>query len=296
MKWDDLQYFLAVARNRTLTAAAAQMGVDATTIGRHIDRLSSALNTGLFETTKSGYMLTASGNDLLSRAEEVERNILNIRSEVAGERTRLAGTVRISLSEGFATWVLAPMLAGFRERHPEINLEIVSTNGFLNPSKREVDLAIMLARPVRGKLIARKLTDYDLGLYAASEYVARNGSPANLPALRAHKLLGYIPDFIYAEELRYLSEIDDGLEPAISSSSINVQHILTRTGCGICALPRFIGAQDPLLVPILEGQVSIRRSFWIVVHDDLRRSARIEAVITWLDALVREQGGILLGR
>lgn len=289
MKWDDLRFFLALARTRTLAGAAGQLGVDATTVGRRLDRLAASLNSNLFEPGTSGFSLTSSGETLMRHAEEVERSIMAASGALTGERSRLAGTVRISLSEGFASWVVAPGLASFRLRHPDIRLEIATTNGFLNPSRREADLAVMLARPAKGPLVSRKLTDYGLSLYAARDYVARCAAPLTRASLRDHPLIGYIPDFIYAEELRYLAEIDDNLAPSLSSSSINVQHAMTRAGAGIAVLPDFIGQNDPQLQCLLADSVHIRRSFWIVVHHDLRRVARVAAVIDWLDELVAQR-------
>jgi len=294
MNWDDLQYFLALARSRTLSAAARALGVDATTVGRRIDRLGEYLNTTLFETTPSGHELTASGAKLLVHAEDVERSILAVGSTVRGERASLAGTVRISLSEGLAAWMLAPSLAAFRGLHPNIGLEIVSTNGYLDLSRREADLAIMLGRPARGPLLTRKLSDYKLSLYASPDYLARHGTPAHVTDLGTHQLIGYIPDYIYADELRYLSDIEEGLEPDFSSTSINVQHMLAASGAGIAVLPDFMALQDRRLTPVLADTVSITRSFWMVVHRDRRRVARIAAVIDWLDQLVRDKAGLLL--
>jgi DNA-binding transcriptional LysR family regulator len=295
MQWDDLRYFLAVARTRKLKVAASQLGVDATTVGRRLERLALSLNTNLLETGPAGYSLTSSGEMLLRHAEEVERSVLTASGALTGERSRLAGTVRISLSEGFATWVLAPSLTRFKQMHPDIRIDIVSTNGFLNLSKREADLAIMLARPARGPLITRKLSDYRLGIYATSAYLQTHGTPRSIHELHTHRMVGYIPDFIYADELRYLSDIDEGLEPHFSSSSINVQHALARTGAGMAVLPHFIGKQDTGLQSVLAQEVDIGRSFWLVVHRDLRKVARIAAVIDWLDHLVREQATLLKG-
>lgn len=282
LQWDDLRFFLAVARTRTLSAAAKGLSVDGTTVGRRIDRLSAELNTNLFEIGAAGHLLTASGNELLKHAEEVERSVIAAGSAITGEHSRLAGTVRLSLSEGFATWVVAPHLAAFRQSHPEITLEVVTTNGFLNPSKREADLAVMLARPARGALKVRKLTGYSLGLFASRDYVSATGSIANKADLQNRPLIGYIDDFIYADELRYLSEISSGLAPDISSSSINVQHAMTKAGLGIAVLPHFIGLNDSSLVQILPKIVNIRRAFWIVVHEDLAKIGRVRAVIDWL--------------
>lgn len=288
MQWDDLRFFLAVARKRTLSSAAKSLSVDATTVGRKIDRLSAELKASLFEIGPAGHMLTASGNELLKHAENVERSVIAAGSALTGEHSRFVGTVRLSLSEGFATWVVAKHLQSFRSLHPEINLEIVTTNGFLNPSKREADLAVMLARPVKGPLIARKLANYSLGLYASGDYLDTHSPPKAVDDLKQHVLIGYIPDFIYAEELRYLPEIDDSLVPILSSTSINVQHAMTRSGLGISVLPNFIGALDNTLRPILPV-VQIQRNFWVVVHRDLAGVARVRAVIDWLDTLVQDQ-------
>ena len=292
MQWDDLRFFLAVARKRTLSSAAKSLSVDATTVGRKIDRLSAELKASLFEIGPNGHMLTASGNELLKHAEDVERSVIAASSALTGEHSRFVGTVRLSLSEGFATWVVAKHLQSFRSLHPEINLEIVTTNGFLNPSKREADLAVMLARPVKGPLSARKLANYSLGLYASGEYLDAHSQPKAVDDLKQHILIGYIPDFIYADELRYLPEIDDSLVPTLSSTSINVQHAMTRSGLGISVLPNFIGALDNTLRPILPV-IQIRRSFWVVVHRDLAGVARVRAVIDWLDTLIQTRSGKL---
>jgi len=183
--------------------------------------------------------------------------------------------------------VVAKHLQSSRSLHPEINLEIVTTNGFLNPSKQEAELAVMLVRPVKGPLIARKLANYALGLYASGEYLHIHSQPKAVDDLKQHILIGYIPDFIYAEDLRYLPEINDSLVPTLSSTSINVQHAMTQSGLGISVLPNFIGALDKTLRPILPV-IQIRRSFWVVVHRDLAGVTRVRSVIDWLDTLVQE--------
>lgn len=292
MQWDDLRHFLALARAQTLSVAGQSLGVDGTTIWRRVDRLSKELDTSLFEIGANGHQLTASGEELLRHAEDAERAVQAANSALTGERGRFAGTVRLSLSEGFATWIIANGLAAFHAAHPGIRLEIATTNGFLNPSRREADLAVMLARPAKGPLVTRKLTDYHLKLYAARHYLENHPSIRAKEDLRQHVLIGYIPDFIYAEELRYLAEIDPELAPQFSSSSINVQHALTHAGQGIAVLPQFIGAQDDTLIPLLAAEVQIERTFWIVVHQDLSRVARVRAVIDWLKQLVARNAAL----
>ncbi|HTH29579.1 MAG TPA: LysR family transcriptional regulator [Sphingobium sp.] len=287
MHWDDLRYFLAVERNRTLSRAAARLGVDATTVGRRIERLGQDLNATLFEVGPFGHSLTLAGEKLLQHAEEVERSVLAASGDVTGESSRLAGTVRISLSEGLANWIFTPNLPSFQARHPGIMLEIATTNGFLNPSKREADMAVMLARPTHGALITQKLTDYRLGLFASQGYIAAHGMVEDLADLRQRTLIGYIPDLIYADELRYLEEIDPALKPRLTSSSINMQHAMTKAGLGVAVLPLFMGMSDPGMVPLLPD-LRINGSYWIVVHADLRHVARVNAVIEWLRAVASD--------
>lgn len=284
--WDDLRIFLTLARIRKAAPAAQALGIDVTTLGRRIARLQTALNASLFETIRGERRLTERGESLFAHAEEVESAALAAIGDVTGDSSSLSGHVRLSVAEGFATWVLAPALPAFQRGHPDIRLDLVTASGFLNPSKREADMAVMLARPRSGRLIAAKLGNYSLRLYGAADYLAATSTPRRTDDLRDHPLVGYVPEFIYSPELDYLSEVGAGLSAVMRSTSINVQHRLITSGAGIGVLPAFIGDRNPALVPLLPDIVKIRRSFWLVTHSDLRRLARIEAVAGWLKASV----------
>jgi len=206
----------------------------------------------------------------------------------------LAGLLRVSLSEGFASWIVAPALASFTGAHPRLVIDLVASSGFLSPSKREADLAVTLSRPRAGPVIAGKLSDYHLRLYASPDYLAAH-APFRRPAdlARGHALVGYIPDLLYAPELRYLAEIEPGLAATVRSSSINAQHRLIAAGAGIGVLPCFIGDADPRLVPVL-AERRITRSFWLVMHKDTHSLARVQAFKTWLTTLVEQERSRLL--
>ncbi|WBO22977.1 LysR family transcriptional regulator [Sphingomonas abietis] len=293
MNWDDMRIFLALARAGTLAAAARQVGQDATTVARRIQRLEAALATTLFEHGAAGQRLTESGHRLLAHAEAMEAGARAVRQQ-SEEGAGLGGSIRISMSEGFGMGFMASRLAAFAEAHPGVALDLIASTGFLNPSRREADIAIMLARPRGGPLIAAKLTDYRLGAYAAADYLAATGPVETIEGLTRRRLVGYVPDLIYAPELRYLAEVDERLEPAIRSSSITAQARLIASGAGCGILPCFIGDTMPGLVRILRPEVAITRSFWLVVHRDMRRVARIEAFIRWLrDQVSRAQSALL---
>lgn len=202
--------------------------------------------------------------------------------EATGRGHHLGGQVRLSVAEGFGTWVLAPGLADFNRRHPGIRLDLITASGFLNPSKREADMAVMLARPQRGRLSVRRMGDYRLHLYASPAYLAKAGTPRNPADLRAHVLVGYVPEFIFSPELDYLDEVEAGLEASLRATSINMQHRMIAEGAGIGVLPDFIAAHDSALAPVIADQVEIMRSFWLVTHGDLKKLPRIAAVAQWL--------------
>jgi DNA-binding transcriptional LysR family regulator len=280
--WDDLRIFLAVARARRVAPAARMLGIDATTIGRRLARLEGALDADLFEMAAGERTLTERGKALMSHAETIESSALAAVEDITGQQRQLAGQVRLSVAEGFGTWVLAPGLAEFHARHPGIRLDLITASGFLNPSKREADMAVMLARPQRGRLSVKRLGDYRLHLYAASAYLARAGIPSEPGAPRGHALIGYVPEFIFSPELDYLDEVEAGLEANLRSTSITMQHRMITEGAGIGVLPDFIGRRDPTLTPLMADKVEITRSFWLVTHGDLRKLARIDAVVQWL--------------
>ena len=296
MNWDDLRLFLAVARSSRLASAASSVGQDATTIGRRIQRLERDLETRLFEQAPSGHVLTGSGQALLEHAESMEAAALGVPRGAGGASGQLAGDIRVSVSEGFGSHIIAPQLARFGAANPQVRVDLIASSGFLNPSRREADLAVMLARPKAGPLLTRKLTDYHLGLYALREQVA-SGDPITAVAdLLRHRLVGYVPDQIYAPELRYLTEIDVRLQASVRSSSINAQAALIASGAGCGVLPCFIGDRMPALVRLLPQAIDIRRTFWLVVHRDVRKIARIDRFIDWMRGTLAELQPLMLGQ
>ena len=294
INWDDLRVFLALARAGRLAGAARAAQQDATTVGRRVVRLEKALGCALFEHGSDGQTLTEQGRRLLAHAEAMEAAALAV-GQASGPGGSVNGTIRVSASEGFGGSFVAPRLAGFATAHPGVEVELIASTGFLNPSRREADIAIMLARPKGGPLIAGKLTDYRLGMYASAAYLAETGPIETLHDLAGRTLVGYMPDLIYAPELRYLAEVDEHLESRLRSPSINAQASMIAGGSGCGILPCFLGDAARGLVRVLSDAVAIERRFWLVVHRDMRQIRRIAAFTTWLRDEVAAAQPLLLG-
>jgi len=291
MDWSDLPIFLEVARAQQLGRAAASLGVDATTVGRRLRRLETAVGQRLFEQGPDGQILTSAGEDLLARATAMAAIASDIRTPPAG-RTEVDGTIRVSVAEGFGTWFVSRHLGTLAQAHPKLAVDLVATSGFLNPTRRETDVAVLLARPRRGPLRTRKLTDYTLRLYASAEHLAAHGPVHGIADLRDRRMIGYVPDIVYAPELRYLDEIPGVRDPVLRSSSINAQAHMIASGAGVGVLPCFIGEAYPGLVAILPD-IRISRAFWLVTHQDTGRFDAIRAFTDWLVALVGRERAVL---
>lgn len=292
--WSDLQSFLAIARSGQLGKAGQVMGVDATTVGRRLRRLEAGLGQTLFEQTREGQVLTEAGEALLVRVETMANAAIGI-DEAGGRSTALkaSGTLRISVSEGFGSWFLSPRLDQLASAHPDLTVDLAASSGFLSLSKREADVAVMLSRPKAGPVVASKLSDYALGLFASAGYLETKGTPQSLGELAGHHcLIGYIPDLLYAPELRYLDELGTGLSPKLRSSSITAQLQLVASGAGIGVLPCFMASADPRLVPILEHH-RIKRAFWLVTHKDTQQLARVKVGKEWILDCVRQNRHLL---
>lgn len=290
--WSDFQAFLAVARMGKLALAGEALGMDATTVSRRLRRLEKRMGATLFEQTREGQILTQAGERVLVAVEGMAQASREL--EAGNPDSGLTGHVRISVSEGFGSWVVAPNLGDLAACYPGLVIDLVASNGFLSPSRREADIAILLSRPKSGPLIARKLSDYALRLYASPDYLASHSPIRCAEDLKSgHRLIGYVPELIYAPELNYLSEIEPELVANLRSTSILAQHRLLAASGGVGVLPCFMGDSDPALVCVLPEHVIIR-SFWLVTHKDTHSLQRIRAVNTWLTDTTKKQSKLLM--
>ena len=292
MNWDDLRLFLGLARNGKISIAARNLHLDATTLIRRVKRLETALNCNLFELSNKGYLLTDHGKRLVHYIEHAERHILEAKNDLTDERQELSGTVRVSASEGFGSWVLAPALAEFTQRYPAICVELVANSGFLNINKREADIAILLEKPTKGLLYTKRLTDYRLNLYMHEDLVAEHGAPSSIEQLSPFNLVSYVPDLIYAPQLNFIEESLLSPLHALKSTSINAQFQMLRNKAGVGILPHFIAKNAHELQPVLQDKINITRTFWLATHRDVRHLARVNVFLDWLNDTVQQHADI----
>lgn len=288
LDWNDLRVLLAVGRTGKLTAAAQKLRADHATVSRRVSALEEALHVKLLERRSTGCRLTEQGLKLMHSAEAMESLVLGSLSDLKLEAHQVSGAVRIGAPEGFGSYFLAPRLGELCGAHPELEIELVAMGAAFSLSKREADIAIGLTRPQQGRLYARKLTDYRLGLYAARDYFETHDEIKTVADLAGHRLIGYIEDLVYSSELSNLLDVEALPTPMLRSSNLIAQMKATVSGAGVCVLPGFIAENHAKLRPVLANDISIQRSFWLTVHADLRDLGRVRAVSDFIEGAVRE--------
>ena len=287
MNWDDIRIFLAVARSGQILGAARRLELNHATVSRRIAALETALGAKLFSRTTTGSDLTAAGQRFLPAAERMEAQTIEALAQVADEDEALAGTVRIGAPDGFGVAFLAPRLGALAEAHPQLRIELVPVPRSFSLSRREADIAITTERPTEGRLVAGKLVDYTLGLFAARKYTERSGLPATRADLARHSLVGYVPDLVASPSLDYASEFGSDWDPRFTVSSALGQAEAVRAGAGIGIVHTFIARSMPELVtvPVVEP---IRRAYWLVYHESARSLRRVQAVADFVTRTVEK--------
>lgn len=288
MDWDHLRVFLAVARHGQLLAAARRLAVNHATVARRLDALEHALGTPLFERRPAGCVLTQAGERLLPVAERIEFELLGIAEGFRDEEADASGTVRIGAPDGLGNYFLAGALGELTRRHPDLVVELVPLPRTFSLSQREADLAIVLDRPVAGRLVVSRLTDYTLSVYAARAYLDRYGIPASPEELREHTVVTGVEDLSYASALDYSSALEREARSRFRCASVMGQVEAVRSGTGIGVLHDFTAASIEGVVRILP-QIGFRRGYHLLSHPDTQAIKRIAVLRDFLVRRFREE-------
>ena len=283
LDWNDLRYFLAVARGGSTLAASRELRVSQTTVARRIAALEEAVGLTLFEKRPAGYALTPSGEELRTHAEAVEAAALNFDSAAQRNTRDLSGTVRITTEEIFAVTLLAPLLRELHDLHPQIHIELDTAQAIRDLGAGEADIALRSTALEQGSgLVGRRLCDDDWTLYCSREYAARNGLPANLDELKSHAIIGGGGGNLWRHYQAWLRSL--GLEDRVAMHHASSTGLLSgvRSGFGIAVLPCIVADAEADLLRCLPPRGGHGRTFWLLTHERVRHAPRIRTVIDFL--------------
>lgn len=283
--WDLYRTFNAVMREGSLSGAARALGLTQPSVARHIDTLEEAVGAALFVRTQRGLSPTDAALELKPYAESLASTAAALLRTAEGRAGAVSGTVRISASEVVGIEHLPPIVTRLRRRYPALTIELSLSNAIDDLLQRQADIAIRMVRPTQQALLAKRIGAIRLGLHAHRDYLAARGVPATLADLSGHDLIGYDVETpaIRAVAQHFPALARTAFALRVDSDVAQLAAIRAGFGIGICQVP--IAAANPALVHILSEQFAVDLEVWVVMHEDLRSSARCRAVF---DALVQE--------
>ena len=281
INWEHYQSFLTVLEENSLSAAARKLGLSQPTLGRHVDALEKEIGTSLFVRSRYGLSPTETARGMVphAKAMAIAASALKRAGAAGGEAE---GNVRLTASEIVGVEVLPDIIAGFVKTYPHIHVELALTNRSENLLKREADIAIRMRRPQQEALIARKIGDVPLKLYAHASYVDLRGMPDSFDDIYGHVIIGpesvaFYVDFSAPIELEQLIATMN-----IKSDSDLAQLAMVRAGCGIGGIQMQLAARDKMLLPVLHDSVSIGMEMWLAAHEDMLKERPVRLLYDYL--------------
>lgn len=275
--WDDIRIFLEIQRTRRISHAARRLGLSHTTVARRLKIMEGKFGAHLFDSGDDGLITSETGDLILPRARDMETAAAAMSDQVAHIAEHTKSRVRVGAPDGFGNAVLSRILPEFSALVSEFEVELVPIPAVHKLWRRDVDIAISLDRPQTGRLVMRKLIDYDLRLYAGTNFFETHPHPKERADLVNYPFVGYIDELLYTSELDFNSIVSPGLNTIYRAATVKAQFDAVRCNIGLGVLPCFM-ARDSDLIPVLPDEIKFSRTYWLLFPEEYRELARIRKV------------------
>jgi DNA-binding transcriptional LysR family regulator len=289
MDWNDLNLVLAVCRAGTLSGAARALSVNHSTVFRRVNSIEKDLGVRLFDRQPSGYVMTDAGEVVQRAAERIDQEVDGLTRQLLGRDLRLQGPLRVTSPEGVALKLLGPILSEFSARHPGIQMDLIITSDALRLSRREADVAVRVTRKPPDNLIGRRICKFRFAMYASRRYMEKNRHTA----LEDHKWILTDDGFDQLPPALWKKKEHGSAQIVFSSNNAIATINAAKQGLGVAPLPCFLGDAEASLVRVIDPPEALTMDLWILTHPDLRKTARVRALMTHLvDSLESETPSI----
>jgi DNA-binding transcriptional LysR family regulator len=283
LDWEDVRFFAALARHGTLAATARTLKVTHATVARRLANLETTLGQPLFARHRTGLRLNAAGASALGEAAQMELaagalDAARVKQNAGGS---IAGQVRITVARVFADGFLAERLGGLTKQHPGLELEIVATSRNLSLARREAEIALRLARPTAGELVARRIASLDYGFYTSPDYKQRIDCGETPVFIAFDDASDYVPEAAWAQ--KFLT----GRQVALRANSQSAQAAAARGGAGVALLPGLLARSLGELERVEFDEAPPDRELWLLMRPDVARLARVRVVADHLVEIFR---------
>ena len=293
LDWDDLRFFLAVARHRTLAGAARQLHVTQSTVSRRLASLQEGMGVRLLQRAADGYTLTLAGESIRIHVERVETEALSVERAVAGHDVRLEGLVRVASSQLLTSHLLAPSFAALHLMHNSILIEALPELQGEPLATHDADIVLRLRRFDHHDLVVRSLGSIAFGLYGCVAYLARRGMPDLGDGCPGHQLITLLDQSDLSAQAAWLSAQAGRAQVVLRADSYETQYWSVCNGGGLALLPRFRADAEPALRRISTPMRVPPAEIWLGVHRENRHVPRVRTVLDIIAGAVRSRASVL---
>jgi DNA-binding transcriptional LysR family regulator len=295
MDWEKLKIFNAVAQAGSFTAAAKRLNTSQSALSRQIKGLEEDIHLSLFTRHARGLVLTQEGEHLFATARAVAERIEATQLELMEAKNKPFGPLRVTTTQSFGTFWLSPRVGEFVRAYPDIDLQLILSDELVDLATGEAEIAIRFSEPTQADLIQRPLTVFHHHIYAAPEYLSKHGTPASMEDLDNHDLLTYgpgVPSSI--KNINWIKTAGTrGLErkPLLEINSIFGVMQAVRAGTGLAAIPDYLAAEYPELIPVLRDWDAPAFPVYLVYPGEIKNSKRVNAFKEFLIGQFRDYAG-----
>ena len=292
LDWDDLRIFLSVGQLGSLNGAAKALGIHRSTVLRRIDRLERQIGQRLFDRSPDGVSLTAAGERLLPHAENMADQTAGMLRDADIDHGRPAGAIRVGTTFNLAFGLLPRTIAHFRDRFPEITVDLIATaDGYSPVHPDNIDIAFRTLEPgTKGhdEMIGRQLGSLPVALYGSDEYFEKFPPPRDIADIAGHRIVTGGENLSHIAAMRWLASKTGEMLPVYRASSMLLLLAAARDGVGIACLPRYLGDGESRLRRVADLPPEVGAQLWLLRHPHHRDTARMRAFSDFMSAHIPE--------
>jgi DNA-binding transcriptional LysR family regulator len=285
MNWDDLRFFLALSREKTVSGAGRVLAVKHTTVARRMAALEKQIGCRLFDRLPNGYAMTQAAENLYLHALAVEEVVQAADREVFGMDTKLSGTLKLTASHNAFTRLVIPKLSEFTDRYPSIDMELLTSTGLADLASRQADIALRFSSKPPEYLVGREVVSMHHGIYASVDYLKQKHGNEKLILWEQERNM---PE--------WTSDHFSGASVAARTTEIMTMLALVKNGFGIARIPCYIADTEPRLCRIDVSLSPSSWGLWVLSHVDLKSTARVRVCREFLIDTIELQRDLIEGR
>jgi DNA-binding transcriptional LysR family regulator len=283
--WNDLKYFLAVARHGSTIAGAKALGLSQSTVHRRLGALERRLGRQLVTRHPSGYRLTELGADMRAYAERVEDAVAAFERRLSASKTELAGTVRVTCPEALGSRLMrSGLIEKFNARYPGLRVEFVMSDKLVDLAKGEADVAFRAIVPTDRALFGRKISPSPWAIYASKAYVARHGGIDSIGDIDRHAVVRFDGAMRDHPAARWLQSVSPNARVAARGSGLPAILMAAKSGAGVAAMPMIVGDDENDLLPLFGPIPDLPSDIYLLMHEDMKGTPRVRAFFDFIIA------------